>query len=67
VVSAFTKAEAGRLGELALTEDPDNAETIAWVGRMIAWADKDFGRAKEMADKAVATAKNSALAWAQRG
>jgi tetratricopeptide (TPR) repeat protein len=53
--------------ELALTEDPDNAETIAWVGRMIAWADRDFGRAKEMADKAVAIDQNSALAWAQRG
>jgi adenylate cyclase len=59
--------EARRLGELALTEDPDNAETIAWVGRMIAWADRDFGRAKEMADKAVAIDQNSALAWAQRG
>jgi adenylate cyclase len=34
---------------------------------MIAWADGDFGRAKEMADKAVAIDQNSALAWAQRG
>jgi adenylate cyclase len=59
--------EARRLGELALTEDPDNAETIAWVARMIAWSDRDFGRAKEMADKAVAIDQNSALAWAQRG
>jgi adenylate cyclase len=59
-------AEATRLSSLALSIDPNDPETLAMVGRGLAYMSGDFGAAIEMVDRAVALNPNSASVWDQR-
>jgi adenylate cyclase len=63
----FDRKEAIRLLRLALSDDDDDPEKLAWVSLISAYMVGDSESAIEMADRAVALNPNSYAAWYCRG
>jgi adenylate cyclase len=63
----FDRKEAIRLLRLALSDDDDDPEKLAWVSLISAYMVGDSEGAIEMADRAVALNPNSYAAWYCRG
>jgi adenylate cyclase len=63
----FDRKEAIRLLRLALSDDDDDPEKLAWVSLISAYMVCDSESEIEMADRAVALNPNSYVAWYCRG
>ena len=63
----FERKEAVRLLRLALSDDDDDPEKLAWVSLILAYMVGDSEGAIEMAERAVALNPNSYWAWSCRG
>ena len=63
----FERKEAVRLLRLALSDDDDDPEKLAWVSLILAYVVGDSEGAIEMAERAVALNPNSYWAWSCRG